>query len=205
VTPGTLPDVPAVSGLPAVPPPTWSRVPASEQLSGVWPTTGLALLIAAIFLGSQLLNSALPAQAGADGGTVEIAGLRIHLADGWQAVEGPIGPRLVRGSVAVDIQSAPFAADASSLYDLFVADVLAPAATGFAATGSSLVVVGPGLAGARGAYTGVFGGAGPVEGQLTALVNGGTGYVLDAWGPAGTLAAQLDDVELMIATFELVG
>jgi hypothetical protein len=180
--------------------------------TGVRPTMLVAGVIVALFFGAQLVNAVLPAPGAGPGpqpqpgGAVDIGPLRVSLAPGWQAVDGPLGPRLARGSVAIDFQVDAFDGDAASLYRVFVEQALAPHATGFSATDPSLVQVGSGIAGARGAYAGVFGtGAsdGQVEGQLTVFVVDGTGVVIDAWGPMGTLRPLLSDVELMISTIEV--
>ena len=176
--------------------------------TGIRPTVTVAVIILVLFFGAQLVNGILPASAGGPGpqpqpgGAVDIGPIRMHLASGWQAIDTDGGVQVVRGSVAMDFQTLAFSADAATLYNAFVSQALAPNATGFAATDPSLVQVGPGIPGARGAYTGLFG-VGEVEGQLTAFVVGGTGVVIDAWGPMGSLRALLGDVELMISTIEV--
>lgn len=177
---------------------------------GIRPTAIVAGVILALFFGSQLLNGILPAAAQqggipvGPGSTVELGALRIHLVGGWQAVNGPVGPRLAKGSVAVDVQSGPFTGDPADLYAEFVNTQLAPFATGFGATQPSAITVGPGVRAARGAYTGVFGDAGEIEGEVTAMATGGTGYVFDAWGASGTLRSLLAEVQRMLETVEVV-
>ena len=184
-----------------------ARAPRLDP-AGVRPTLILAAVIAVLFFGSQILNAVIPAAAGgADPqapGTLDVGALRIQIAPGWQALDGPVGPRIARGSVAIDIGNVPFTGDVRSLYDEFVAQALAPHAIGFGATAASLVEVGNGVPAARGAYTGVFGEGGEIEGQLTALVVGGQGYVFDAWGQAGSLNPLLPEVELMLDTLRVI-
>jgi hypothetical protein len=128
--------------------------------------------------------------------------LRVHLFSGWQARQTAEGiPQLAKGSVAVDIHSASFSGDAGALYNTFV-DQMASGGARLTATPPSLVQIGAGLAGARGAYTGFFG-SNELEGQLTTFTLGGVGYVFDAWGPMGTLRPLLGEVELMINTIEV--
>ncbi len=175
--------------------------------AGTRPTVVVGIVIVALFFGAQLVNAVLPARAGdggaqpGPGGAVDVGPLRIHLAPGWQQVQTEAGARLAKGSVAIDIQSTAYGGDAAALYRDFVEQVLAPAANGFGATPPSLVNVG-GLPGVRGAYTGIFG-VGEVEGQLTAFIVGGTGFVFDAWGSPGTLRALLAEIELMMASIEV--
>lgn len=214
---------------PTVPPPHWSppaaaavpppppappgfpvqaaRAPRLDPAS-VRPALLLAGVIAAIFFGSQILNAVVPAASGGAGpqagATLDVGQLRIQIARGWQSLDGPVGPRIAKGSVAIDIGTIAFSDDVRTLYDDFVADALAPHAIGFGATAASLVEVGNGLPAARGAYTGVFGEGGEIEGQLTALVVAGQGYVFDAWGQAGSLNPLLPEVELMLDTLQVV-
>lgn len=182
--------------------------------AGLRPTIIVGGIILAVFFGAQLVNAVLPASRDVGpgpqpvpGGAVDIGPLRVSLASGWQAIDGPIGPRLVRGGVAVDFQLNSFQGNATELYNAFVSQALAPFASGFGATQPALIQVGPGIPGARGGYTGVFGtgadAVGQVEGQLTAFVVDGTGVVIDAWGSSGTLRPMLDDIELMISTIEV--
>ncbi|HEY7600462.1 MAG TPA: hypothetical protein VH741_11090 [Candidatus Limnocylindrales bacterium] len=178
--------------------------------AGVRPTIVLAVFLGALFFGSQVVNSAIPlpaappgATAGPDGrpaSSVDLGELTVQVPAGWQLTDGPVGPRLARGSVAIDIGSLAFNGDATSLYNAFVSEVLAPNATGLSATQPALVQVGPGVPAVRGIYTGIFGEGGQVEGHVTALVVDGTGYVFDAWGLVGTLRPLLPDVELVTDT-----
>lgn len=185
------------------------RVPVGRDEAGLRPTLAVAGLILLLFVGSQLLNAAIPARADGltgdpqEGRSLVLGRLRLHLAPGWQALETSLGPRLVRGAVALDVQRAAFSGNAHELYDAFVREALAPAASGFSATAPVLTSLGPELSGARGAYTGVFGEGGEIEGQLTSVVVDGDGFVFDAWAPLGNLRALLPDVELMLSTVEL--
>ena len=186
---------------------------ARFEPTGVRPTILVGGIILALFFGAQLLNSVLPAAAGGPGpqpqpgGAVDIGPIRVHVPNGWQVgqMPGGAGTRLARGGVVIDFQTNPFQGDAPTLYNAFVNQVLAPGATGFQATQPSLIQVGSGIAGARGAYTGVFAGNndGQLEGQLTTFVVDGTGVVIDAWGPIGTLRPLLGDVDLIISTIEM--
>ena len=194
-----------VSAAPTHYAPSPARAPRLDP-AGVRPTIAVAALIALLFFGSQLVNAVIPGtgdvgQSG-DGG-VDIGVIRVQLADGWYVSDEAGGTRVAKGSVAIDILDVDFEGDPSSLYEGFVAEALAPNATGFEATDPALVVVGGGMPAARGGYAGIFGQANEVEGQLTAFVVEGHGYVFDAWSHVGGLTRLLPEVELMIDSVQV--
>jgi hypothetical protein len=135
---------------------------------------------------------------------VDLGPILVQLPAGWQVVEGPGGaPRMVKGSVAIDVASVAFNGDASTLYRGFVDQVLEPNASGFSATQPTPAQVGAGLPAVRGLYTGVFGEGGQIEGHLTAIVAGGQGFIFDGWGPVGTLRPLLAEIEAVTNTLVL--
>jgi hypothetical protein len=189
---------------------------------GIRPTVAIAAFLLAFFFGSQILNSVIPARGSVPlpnpggpqptpigpgptsqpggVGTIIMGPLTVQVPAGWQAFEGPVGPRIAKGSVAIDIQTTGFSGDASALYRSFVDQVLRPNASGLTATEPTLVSIGGGLPAVRGLYTGIFGQDGQVEGHVTALVVGGQGFIFDAWGPVGTVRPLLNEIELITNT-----
>lgn len=183
----------------AAPPPPVVPAPRRES-AAIGPAAAVATVIVLIFLGAQLVNAALPARAG---GSVDLGPVRVELVAGWQLMHTDLGPRLAKGSVAIDVEIVPYDGTAAELYDDFVVDGLAPFANSFSATPPAPISLQAGLPAVRGSYTGIFG-VGEVEGQLTTAVASDTGIVFDAWGRSGTLRALLPEVETMIDSLEIV-
>lgn len=222
VPPPPVPEHPAPAYPPSFSPPPYAQPPdygtppgypapatRAPRLdpAGNRPTAVVAAVIALLFFGSQFVNAVIPGGGTGGqpvGGAAEIGNTRVLLADGWQVTDEAGGTRLAKGSVAIDVLNIDFAGDPSALYEEFVARALAPDAIGFEATDPRLVIIGAGIPAARGAYAGIFGQAGEVEGQLTAFVIDGDGYVFDAWSHAGGLSRLLPEVELMIDSVEVI-
>lgn len=210
---------PPPSPPPAAPPPPPARGPAFDATvqarallshldpSGLRPTFAVAGVIIAIFLGAQLLNAILPVSAVGPGtplppgSALPIGPLRVPLEPGWVTQEVPgssIVVRLVKGSVAIDVFSVivPASTDAGSVYTSYL-NSMALDATGFGATAPSPIQIGNGNPAVRGTYTGVFG-QNQVEGEVTALVHGGSGWIFDVWASSGTLRSLVPEAERMI-------
>jgi hypothetical protein len=166
-------------------------------------TLAVAVIVLGLCFGSQILNGVISAPGGPSDQVLDAGPFRLTLLPGWQSATSPSGGLSVaKGSVEIDILALNSTGDAAALYDSYVAETLAPGATGFGATEPSPLEIG-GVPAARGAYTGLLGtGAGQVEGEVTTVVVLDQGYVFDAWGPMGTLHGQLSDIEQMLATID---
>jgi len=169
------------------------------------PTFIVAAVIALLFFGSQILNEAIPpALAGAvPGEPVQVAaGVQLTPSDGWIATEheDDDGIRLEKGVVAIDVFAFGFDGGARELARLYLDEGLRPFASQLNAAPTE-IVAGPSGPAARFAYQGLFSGAnGAIEGEVTAIVAGGTGVLLDGWGPQGSVEGLLGEVHEMIAT-----
>jgi hypothetical protein len=172
----------------------------------------VAIVIAALFYGSSVLNEALPANA-ADQGVVAVAGERLAVGDGVRITptEGWIssphdsgsGIRLEKGVVAVDLYPESFGGNAGALADAYLEDILKPDATQLTTTEPE-VVSGPDGTAARFGYQGIFEGADvPIEGEVTAVFIGSQGVVADAWSRQGDLGSLLGEVHAMLDTIEV--
>jgi hypothetical protein len=127
--------------------------------------------------------------------------LRLPLEGGWTPQEVPnsnIIVRLVKGSVAMDVLSATIQgqADAAAVYNFYAADMQSNS-SGFSAAPPNLIQIGNGIPAARGNYTGLFG-QNQIEGQLTTIAVGGTGFIFDVWAPGGTLGPLQAETQRMI-------
>ncbi|NJD28028.1 MAG: hypothetical protein FIA92_06985 [Chloroflexi bacterium] len=220
----TPPPPPPPVAVPA-PPPAPASAPASavaQQVAAgsrrVWggldpttrrPTLAVAILIAGLFFGSQVLNEAIPANAGGfDGGPGTLVSIgpnsQITPLAGWTAgrLEGG-GLRLEKGYVAVDLFAPSASGTAADLARSYVNDVLRPSAEQLTATDPQ-VASGEAGSAARLQYAGIFSGAnGTIEGEVTVFVASGGAVVADAWSPQGGLAPLLDEVHLMLNTIEV--
>jgi hypothetical protein len=132
--------------------------------------------------------------------------LRIPLESGWVPQEVPdsnILVRLTKGSVAIDIFSASIQgqADAATVYNFYLQSIQS-AATGFGASQPNLIQVGNGIPAARGTYQGVFGQT-QVEGQVTTIVVGATGFIFDTWANGGALTTLLPEAQRMIDNLQV--
>ena len=171
----------------------------------------IAIIIAALFYGTQILNEALPAVASevpvSASGAVDIGqGARITPVAGWAASahDSGNGIRLEKGIVAVDLFVETFGSSAQELAEGYRDQVLAVDTTQFTATEVEVVATGNGTSGARFRYQGVFTGVDvAVEGEVTVLFANGVGVVADAWTRLGDLDAALGEVHAMVATIEL--
>lgn len=150
-----------------------------------------------------------PVQPGPDqpgqGQTVDIGPLRLTLPAGWNAGQTPNGNfRMVKGGVAIDLVILDTQGDAAAIYNAYVNQALAPDAQGFGATQPSAVPI-AGTTAARGAYSGVFGNAGQIEGEVTTVALRGKGYIFDAWGQLGTLGPLRQEVQRLLDTMQVIG
>ena len=202
----------AVAGLA----PGAATAPAARR-PGLDPTTRrqtfiVAVVIAALFYGSSVLNEALPANA-ADQGKVAVAGeplaiaagVRITPVDGWVSSphENGSGIRLEKGIVVIDLFPETFGGNAAALADAYLEDILKPGATQLTTTEPE-VVAGPDGTAARFAYQGIFEGIDvPIEGEVTAIFIGDQGVIADAWSRQGDLGSLLAEVHAMLDTIEI--
>jgi hypothetical protein len=172
------------------------------------PTLVVAILIAGLFFGSQILNDAIPANAGdgRDPGSPVAIGSASQITPlgGWSVAELEGGGlRLEKGFVAVDLFQVDVDAGAAELAVSYVDEVLRPVADQLTAGDPAVVADETGSA-ARLRYAGIFTGAnGTIEGELTVVVTGGRAVVADAWAPQGELAIRLDEVHEMLGTLEI--
>ena len=222
MTEASSPTPPAVLPPPAMPPPAPVAPPATaatvvRRVAGGFDpgtrrqTVIVAAVLAALFFGTQVLDEALPAAASptaietAPGNPVSIGeGWQITPLDGWEATphDSGSGIRLEKGVVVVDLEPEAF----DSAGDLAVAyrdQVLKADATQLTATDIETTSASGGSA-ARFTYQGIFPESdGAIEGEVTALVAGGSGVIADAWSPQGDLGEQLADVHQMLDTIEV--
>jgi hypothetical protein len=138
--------------------------------------------------------------------TLTIGPLRVPLEGGWTPQEVPgsnIIVRLVKGSVAIDVFSASIQgqADAAAVYNFYMQDLQANS-SGFTAAQPNLLQVGNGIPAARGNYTGVFGQS-QIEGQVTTIVVGASGFIFDVWANGGTLATLQPEAQRMIDNLQV--
>jgi hypothetical protein len=169
----------------------------------------VAVLIAGLFFGSQILNEAIPVHAGTGGrdpGTPVSIGPNSQITPlrGWSVgeLEGG-GLRLEKGYVAIDLLSPDLSGSAADLARAYVDEVLRPAAEQLTATDPE-VATGEAGSAARLRYAGIFTGAnGTIEGEVTVFVASGATVVADAWSPQGELAVLLGEVHEMLDTIEV--
>ena len=165
----------------------------------------VAAVIALLFYGSKVLNEALPAVAieqAAPGAPIEIGdGASLTPLDGWTATahEGVPGIRLEKGIVAVDLYPESFGTTATELATAYLDEILRPDSTNLTASDVEVLTSSRGTAAARFRYQGVFTGIEvPIEGEVTALFEGGGGVIADAWTRQGDLADLLGEVRAMV-------
>jgi len=166
----------------------------------------VAIIIAALFYGTQILNEALPAAASdvpiSASGTVSIGeGAVITPLDGWTASahDSGNGVRLDKGIVAVDLFAEPVGSDARDLATQYRDQVLKDGTTQFTATPIETFTSSNGTPGARFRYQGVFTGIDvAIEGEVTVLFDDGLGVVADAWTRQGDLDNALAEIHDML-------
>jgi hypothetical protein len=209
---------PAVQA-PATPPPTALPPGALPyRQTGLDPATRrqtviVAVVIAALFYGSHVLNEALPASANNQGQVAFAPGEPVAISpeaqitplDGWIATphDSGSGIRLEKGVVSVDLYSEAFGSNAGDLAGAYLKRVLEPDATQLNASETEVVTTETGTA-ARFTYQGIFKGVDvPIEGEVTALFASGHGVVADAWSSQGDLGNLLGEVHAMLGTIEV--
>jgi len=144
----------------------------------------VAVIIAALFYGTRILNEALPAAA--------------------SAREGRDAIRLEKGIVALDLFAESFGANAFQLAEGYRDEVLAAGSTQFTATAIEAFTSGSGTPGARFRYQGLFTGVDvAIEGEVTVLFDDGLGIVADAWTRQGVLDGALGEVHEMVRSIEI--
>jgi hypothetical protein len=194
----------------------WGRL----DPQGKKPTLIVAGVLAALVLGTQIVNGVIPIPNQAPGGPsnpggptvgarpVDVGlGARVYVLPGWQQLDagGALqGVRLQKGSVVLDVRVTQFGGDHVALLTAYVNQILQPDAQQLNVNGVTVVPVN-GKTAARATYLGLFNGVtGAVEGELTTLVSaGGVGVIVDAWGAQGSLAPALGEVHAMIDTIEV--
>jgi len=201
---------PAAATAPAAPAAPAQAAPRRSFLdpASIRPTVVIAIIIAALFYGTKILNEALPAAASevpvSVSGTVAIGdGSVITPFDGWVASpqDSGEGIRLEKGVVVVDLFPETFGADASDLAAGYRDQVLAPGTTQFTATPIEVFTSSNGTPGARFRYQGVFTGVDvAIEGEVTVLFDHGQGVVADAWTRQGALDDALGEIHEMLQT-----
>lgn len=200
VAPDTIP-------LPQAPAPRRSFLDAAS----VRPTVIVAVIIAALFYGTQILNEALPAAASevpvSAGGSVEIGnGATITPLAGWAASahDGGDGIRLEKGIVAIDLFAETFGSSAVDLAESYRDQVLEADTTQFTATTIDTFTSSGGTPGAVFRYQGVFTGIDvPIEGEVVVLFDTGLGVVADAWTRQGDLDDALGEIHAMDDSIEV--
>jgi hypothetical protein len=197
---------------PAPAPPAPTVAPAARRpgidAASVRPTVIIAIIIAALFYGTQILNEALPAVASevpvTAAGAVAIGdGLVITPVAGWSATahESGNGIRLEKGIVALDLFTETAGDSARELAEAYRDEVLKADTTQFTATTIETFGSQAGTSGARFRYQGLFTGVDvAIEGEVTVLFNSGLGVVADAWTRQGDLDAALGEVHAMVET-----
>jgi hypothetical protein len=206
--PAPVPPVPPAPTHPGAPAQLARRVAGGFDLATRRQTVIVAAVLAAMFFGTQVLDEALPAAASptaietTPGNPVSIGeGWQITPLVGWEATphDSGSGIRLEKGVVVVDLAPESF----DSAGDLAVAyrdQVLKADATQLTTTDIETTSASGGSA-ARFNYQGIFPESdGAIEGEVTAIVAGGTGVIADAWSPQGDLGDQLGDIHQMIDT-----
>lgn len=169
----------------------------------------VAVVIATLFFGSQVLNEAIPAAATTitPGTAIDIGdGARITTLEGWvvTAHDNGVGIRLEKGVVVIDLYPETLGGNASALAQAYLDEVLHPGATQLTTTEFEVATGDNGTA-ARFNYQGLFEGVEvPIEGEVTALFIGAQGVVADAWSRQGDLASLLGEVHAMLETIEVV-
>lgn len=209
------PGAAAASVPPAIAPPPVALAPVPPvRRPGLDPATRVqtiivAVVIAAMFWGSQILNEAIPVSAQgqvAPGESVEIGGgARITPLDGWVSTphENGTGIRLEKGIVVIDLFPETFDGSAGDLARAYLEEVLKPDATQLTATEPE-VETNANASAAQFTYQGLFKGVDvAIEGEVTAILLGGRGVIADAWSSQGDLAGLLGEIHAMLGTIEV--
>ena len=171
----------------------------------------IAIIIAALFYGTQILNEALPAVASevpvSAGGVVEIGGgSTITPVAGWSASahDSGNGIRLEKGIVVLDLFTETFGSSARELAEGYRDQVLAVDTTQFTATTIEPFTSALGTPGAAFRYQGVFTGVDvAIEGEVIVLFDAGLGVVADAWTRQGDLDDAVDEIQAMAETIRV--
>ena len=174
-------------------------------------TVIVAAVIALLFYGSRILNEALPAAAvdqASPGAPIEIGeGASITPLAGWAATahdQGVPGIRLEKGIVTIDLYPESFGATAAELATGYLDEILRPDSTQLTASDVEVLASSQGAAAARFRYQGVFTGVEvPIEGEVTAVFEGGAGVIADAWTRQGDLAELLGEVRAMVESIQV--
>ena len=206
LVPAAAPAPPAAPAAPA-PASIAARRPSLDPAS-VRPTIIVALIIAALFYGTQILTEALPAAASdvpvTASGSIEIGeGATFTPPSDWAASvhDNGEGVRLEKGIVVVDLWAETFGSSATELADAYRREVLEADTTQFTSTPPELVATANGTTGVRFRYQGLFTGvAVAIEGEVTVLYDGGLGVVADAWTRQGDLDVALGEIHDMVRT-----
>jgi hypothetical protein len=182
--------------------------PSYLDPASIRPAVIIAIINAALFYGTQILNEALPAAASdvpvTAGGTVDIgSGSRITPVAGWvpSRHDNGNGIKLEKGIVIIDLFPEVVGTNAVDLAEKYRDQVLKTATTQFTATNVEAFTSTNGTQGARFRYQGIFTGIDvPIEGEVSVLFAGGPGVVADAWTRQGSLDDSLGEIHAMVQT-----
>jgi hypothetical protein len=204
----------------------WGRL----DPTGKRPTLIVAGVLAAVVLGTQVLNGIIPVPNPSPAGPgtpipgggpttpgggpiagarpIEVGmGVRVYAPPAWQQLDASgalTGIRLQNGSVVIDVRVTQFGGNHVDLVSAYVNQILQPDSQNLN-VGQVNVVAGNGRTAARATYLGLFNGVtGSVEGELTAFVfPNGIGVIVDAWGAQGSLANAIAEIHAIIETIEV--
>ena len=192
--------------------PTPAAAPRASFLDpkSIRPTLIVAIIIAALFYGTQILNEALPAAASevpvSAGGTVQIGdGASITAVDGWAASahDSGGGIKLEKGIVVLDLWPDTSSSSAIELAQAYRDQALEANTTQFTAT-TIQAGTSPNGTTAVFRYQGVFKGIDvAIEGEVTVVFHGGLGVIADAWTRQGSLDEALGEIHAMVDSIEL--
>lgn len=210
MTEASSPSPPAPAPPPAAPVQIANRAVGRFDPATRRQTLIVAAILAAMFFGTQVIDEALPAAA-SQGGISTTPGDAVPIGSGWQITpldgwaarthDSGDGIRLEKGVVVVDLFPESYDS-ANELATDYLAQALKANATQLTASDIGTATE-PGGSAARFTYQGIFQEAdGAIEGEVTAVVAGGSGVVADGWADQGDLGSALGEIHQMLESIE---
>jgi hypothetical protein len=189
---------------PTGPPERPDEVPSQQREERRWlPTIAVAAVISFVVFGGYVTAAALSEPAGPPVSVGDV--VTIQPLSGWQVVgtgteAGLPTLRLTRGVGNLDVVAVvPYDGSARALADEYVNRILSQQLSRLSVSHDlGAVSLRAGVTGERFSYIGVTDTGSSVEGEVTAVVDGGDGVVFDGWAPEGLLTFVSDDMHTMI-------